>query len=160
MPDLANEFTTSSIIVAEKVDVLQAPLPNDQQATNPYTLRPDEDHAGRQPHLQQEDRALDRILDLRRGQRRNTKKPDVNIDFKFNKKNGDAYEYLNKTEPQRSTRKTLPPQFDLAAGHQLPGGLAVPLASFPEGEYRLDIELTDKTANKTLKRDLTFTVVP
>ena len=38
--------------------------------------------------------------------------------------------------------------------------LAVPLASFPEGDYRLDIELTDKTTNKTLKRDVSFTVVP
>jgi hypothetical protein len=48
----------------------------------------------------------------------------------------------------------------MAAGHQLPGSLAVPLASFPEGDYRLDIELTDKVASKTIKREVNFTVVP
>ena len=34
-----NELTTSSVIVAEKVDVLTAPLSNDHQAENPY-VRP------------------------------------------------------------------------------------------------------------------------
>jgi len=37
-------------------------------------------------------------------------------------------------------------------------GQAVPLASFPEGDYRLEIKITDKIANKTLTRDVNFTV--
>ena len=160
VPDLASEFTTSSIIVADKVDVLQAPLPNDQQATNPYTfgqmkITP----AGE--HVFSKKNELSIVFWIYgAGSDATTKKPDVNIDFKFNKKNGDAFEYFNKTEPQALNAETLPPQFDLAAGHQLPGSLAVPLASFPEGDYRLDIELNDKTSGKTLKRDVTFTVVP
>jgi hypothetical protein len=160
VPDLANEFTTSSIIVAEKVDVLQAPLPNDQQATNPYTF-------GQMKitpainHIFSKKSELSIVFWIYgAGSDAITKKPDVTIDFKFNKKNADSFEYFNKTEPQQLNAQTLPPQFDLAAGHQLPGSLAVPLASFPEGEYRLDIELTDKTASKSLKRDLTFTVLP
>ena len=36
----------------------------------------------------------------------------------------------------------------------------MPLASFPEGEYRLEIKVTDKIANKTLTREITFTVSP
>jgi hypothetical protein len=54
--------------------------------------------------------------------------------------------------------QTLPPQFDLAAGHQLPGSLAVPLASFPEGDYRLEVKVTDKTSGASLTRDVPFTV--
>ena len=34
----------------------------------------------------------------------------------------------------------------------------MPLASFPEGDYRLEIKVTDKIANKTLTRDVNFTV--
>ena len=52
----------------------------------------------------------------------------------------------------------LPPQFDLAAGHQLQTGQAVPLSSFPEGDYRLEIKVTDKIANKSVTRDVNFTV--
>jgi hypothetical protein len=36
----------------------------------------------------------------------------------------------------------------------------VPLASFPEGDYRLEIKITDKIANKSLTREIVFTVVP
>ena len=53
---------------------------------------------------------------------------------------------------------TLPPQFDVAAGHQLTGGQDIPLASFPEGDYRLEIKITDTLASKTLTREVNFTV--
>jgi hypothetical protein len=54
--------------------------------------------------------------------------------------------------------QTLEKGFDLAAGHQLQAGQAVPLASFPEGDYRLEIKVTDKLGSKTLTRDVLFTV--
>jgi hypothetical protein len=53
---------------------------------------------------------------------------------------------------------TLPPQFDLTAGHQLPGSIVIPLASFQPAEYRLEIKLTDKVSGKTLIHNATFTV--
>jgi hypothetical protein len=34
----------------------------------------------------------------------------------------------------------------------------VPLKTFPEGEYRLEIKITDKNSNKTVTRDVNFTV--
>ena len=34
----------------------------------------------------------------------------------------------------------------------------MPLASFPEGEYRLEIKVTDKLAEKNVTRDVNFTV--
>jgi hypothetical protein len=54
--------------------------------------------------------------------------------------------------------QTLPPQFDLTAGYELQTGQAVPLATFPEGEYRLEIKITDKIANKSLTREVNFSV--
>ena len=160
VPDLSTELTTSSIIVADKVEVLQSPLPNEQQSTNPYTFGQMKITPAAEPKFSKKNELSIVFWIYGAASDPATKKPDVTIDFKFNRKNGDNYEYFNKTEPQQLNAQTLPPQFDLAAGHQLPGSLAVPLASFPEGDYRLDIELTDKAAGKTLKRDVTFSVVP
>jgi len=88
-------------------------------------------------------------------------KPDVTVEYNFYQKPAGAPEkFFNKTNPQALNAQTLPPNFDLAAGHQLQSGQAVPLASFPEGDYRLEIKVTDKIANKTLTREINFTVSP
>jgi hypothetical protein len=88
-------------------------------------------------------------------------KPDVSVEYNFYQKPaGQPEKFFNKTAPQNLNAQTLPPNFDFAAGHQLQTGQAVPLASFPEGDYRLEIKVTDKIANKTLTRDVNFTVSP
>ena len=53
---------------------------------------------------------------------------------------------------------TLGPQFDVKAGHQLLGGQGIPLASFPEGDYRLEIKIVDKVTGKTKIENSLFTV--
>jgi hypothetical protein len=159
VPDLGNgELTTSSVIVAQKVDVLQAALASDRQAENPYTFGQMKITPAAEPKFSKKDELNVVFWIYGAGLDATTKKPDVNIDFKFYQKSGDKETYFNKTDPQALNAQTLPPSFDLAAGHQLPGSLAVPLTSFPEGDYRLEIELTDKTSSKTIKRDVTFTV--
>jgi hypothetical protein len=159
VPDLGNgELTTSSVIVAQKVEVLQTPLAPDRQAENPYTFGQMKITPAVEPKFSKKDELNVVFWIYGAGVDPTTKKPDVNIDFKFYQKSGDKETYFNKTDPQALNAQTLPPQFDLAAGHQLPGSLAVPLTSFPEGDYRLEIELTDKTSSKTIKRDVTFSV--
>ena len=158
MPSLDGELTTSSVIIAEKVDVLQAPLPNDRQAENPYTF-------GQMKIIPSQANKFSKKDDLNvifwiygASADPATKKPNVTVDYNFNQKTADGEKFFNKTEPQVMNAETLPPQFDLAAGHQLPGSLAVPLASFPEGDYRLDVKVTDKVSGKTINRDVTFSV--
>ena len=83
----------------------------------------------------------------------------MSVEYNFYQKAaGQPEKFFNKTNPQSLNAQTLPPQFDLAAGHQLQSGQAVPLASFPEGDYRLEIKVTDKNNGKTLTRDVNFTV--
>jgi hypothetical protein len=86
-------------------------------------------------------------------------KPDITIEYNFHQKTGDAEKYFNKTAPQELNAQTLPPQFDVAAGHQLPGSLVVPLTSFPEGDYRLEIKVTDKISGKTRTQNAHVSVV-
>jgi hypothetical protein len=82
----------------------------------------------------------------------------VQVDFSFYQKEGAGEKYFNKTAPQVLNATTLPPEFSVAAGHQLPGSLVVPLASFPEGDYRLEVKVTDKPSGKTLTENINFTV--
>ena len=85
-------------------------------------------------------------------------KPDVTIEYSFYQKMADGEKYFNKTAPQALNATTLPPEFSVAAGHQLPGSLVVPLGSFPTGDYRLEIKITDKRSSKTLTQNASFTV--
>jgi len=66
--------------------------------------------------------------------------------------------FFNRTIPTNLNAETLPREFDLEAGSQLQAAQAVSLATFPAGDYRLEIRVTDKIAGKTLTRAVTFTV--
>jgi hypothetical protein len=158
-PNLAGqEFTTSSLILAKSVEVLQTPLSSDNQAENPYTFGQMKIEPADQPTFSKKGN-LSVILWIYGAKvDEATKKPDVSMDFRFHQKTGDKETYFNKTEPQVLNAQTLPPQFDLAAGHQLLGTLELPLASFPEGDYRLEIEVQDKAAGQKLTRDAIFSV--
>jgi hypothetical protein len=87
-------------------------------------------------------------------------KPDVTIEYSFYQKMADGEKYFNKTAPQPLNAETLPPQFSIAAGHQLPGSLVIPLASFPSGDYRLEIKVTDKPSGAQLTQSVNFSVLP
>jgi hypothetical protein len=71
----------------------------------------------------------------------------------------DGERYFNHTKPQRFTPAVVGPDFDAAAGHPLLAGQGIPLAGFPEGDYRLAITVTDLTTGRSLLRDASFTVV-
>ena len=45
-----------------------------------------------------------------------------------------------------------------AASAPVPKLPVVPLASFPEGDYRMEIKITDKLATKSLTREVKFSV--
>lgn len=66
--------------------------------------------------------------------------------------------YFNYTDPQRFNPAVLGSQFDPAAGHPVMAGQGVPLAGFPEGDYRLAISVTDLVSGKSIMRDVHFTV--
>jgi hypothetical protein len=159
VPDFWNgELSTSSLMIAQRIDPLPAPLTPEQQTDRPYALGTMEivpaldtkfsKRAELQPFLMIYNPKLDP----------KTNKPDVVVEYNFYVKSGGTEKFFNKTKPQDLNAETLPPQFDMAAGHQLSSGQAIPLASFPEGDYRLEIKITDKVANKSLTRDVNFTV--
>jgi hypothetical protein len=152
------ELATSTVILAQRIDPLPAPLTPQQQADRPYALGTMEILPAFDTKLSKKSE-LSTFMLIYNPKVDSANKPDVAVEYNFYQKLAGAPEkFFNKTNPQNLNAQTLPPQFDLAAGHQLQSGQAVPLASFPEGDYRLEIKVTDKIANKTLTKEVVFTV--
>ena len=158
VPDLWNEeLNTSSVFVAERIDPLPAPLTTQQQAERPYALGTMEIVPAVDNKFAKSEE-LQTFLLIYNAKTDKDNKPDISIEFNFHTTVKGEEKFFNKTNPQSLNAQTLPPGFDFAAGHQLQAGQAVPLTSFPEGEYRLEIKVTDKLADKSLTRNVNFTV--
>ena len=158
VPDLWNdELNTSSVIVAERIDPLPAALTPQQQGERPYALGTMEIVPASSSKFTKK-AELSTFLLIYNTKMDATNKPDVTVEYNFYAKQGGSEKFFNKTNPQNLNAQTLPKEWDAASGHQLQSGQAVPLASFPEGDYRLEIKVTDKIANKTLTRDVNFSV--
>jgi hypothetical protein len=158
VPDFWNgELNTSSVIVAERIDPLPAPLTPQQQIERPYALGAMELVPTSETKFTKKSE-LQPFLLIYNPKTDAANKPDITVEFTFFAKDASGEKPFNHTAPQNLNASTLPPQFDFALGHQLQTGEAIPLASFPEGSYRLEIKVTDKLANKTITRDINFSV--
>lgn len=82
-----------------------------------------------------------------------TNQPSVTVDLAFYHKTGGTEKFFNRTGPQPFGAKA-----DPKAGVYV--GTAVPLESFPEGDYRLEIKVTDKVTGKSKVETALFTVIP
>jgi hypothetical protein len=152
------DLSTSSVIIAQRIEPLSAPLSPQEQAERPYALGGMEIIPALDNKFSKKDE-LSTFMLIYNPKTDPMNKPDVTVEYNFYQKpSGQPEKFFNKTNPQQLNAQTLPPQFDMAQGHQLQTGQAVPLASFPEGDYRLEIKITDKLSNKSLTRDVTFTV--
>jgi hypothetical protein len=159
VPDYSgNEFTTSSIILAQSIEPVPTEVTVEQQQEHPYTFGNTRVVPSRDGKLKKSGQ-LDVVFYIYGSTPDANKKPDVQLDCNFYQKTAEGEKYFNKTAPQMVNASTLPPNFDLAAGHQLPGMVGVPLASFAPGDYRLEIKVTDKPSGKALTREVFFSVV-
>ena len=158
IPDLWNEqLTTSSIILADRVEALPSQPSAEEQRANPYMLG-----TTRIVPASDSTFALDEDLSLvflvYNAVVSEDSKPDVTIEYSFHQITANGEEYFNKTPPQNFNPETLPPSFDLEEGHPLVAGQAIPVSFFPVGDYRLEIKVTDNAGETSLTRDVPFTV--
>ncbi len=154
------EFTTSSLILADKVEPLNGQSRRNSSASVRSVLGATEIVPAPDNKFKKSEElgVIFQVYGYRMG---SDGKPDVQIDYMFHMKDASGVEKpFNKTEPQKFNAQTLPPNFSPEQGHQIVGGQMIPLASFPEGEFRLEIKVTDNKASKTLQREVLFTVVP
>ena len=151
-----DELTTSSVFVG-RIEPLPAPLTPQQQMERPFALGAMEIVPAPDSSFSKSEE-LETFLLIYNAKTDSANKPDLTVEFNFYAKQAGGEKFFNKTSPQSLNAQTLPKDFDLAAGHQLQTGQAVGLGSFPEGDYRLEIKVTDKLGNKTVTRDVLFSV--
>ncbi|RPJ84854.1 MAG: hypothetical protein EHM13_02915 [Acidobacteria bacterium] len=160
VPDYWNgALATSSVILADSVEQLEAAPTEQQMVTHPYIfgmtrLTPAVDNVFTKAEN------VSMLFLVYNTQLDEAKKPDVQVDYNFHQVLDSGEKFFNRTEPQVFNAKTLPPQFDPSVGHQIVGGQEIPLASFPEGKYRLEIKVTDKLAKQTVVANIPFAVQP
>ena len=149
----------SSIIVADTVETLPAPLSPDEQLLRPYALGAAEIMPARDTIFSPSENLLlvffvYNLLTDADG------KPNVTIRYRFFDQSVSGGAFFRATAPQEFNTETLPEAFDLEAyGGQLPASQAVPMASFAEGSYKLEIRVTDNLADETLIEGLSFVVM-
>jgi hypothetical protein len=157
VPDLwTSGLSTSTVVIADRVEALKAPLTPEQQDFEPYTLGTTRIVPAHETNLKKTDE-LAVIFFLYNQGLTAQRKPDISIEYRFHKQGAGGETYFSKTAPQYFNSQTVP-VFDVAAGHQLIAGQAVSLRTFPEGAYRLEIRITDKTNGATLTRNVNFGV--
>jgi len=156
----SEELATSSIIIADKVEALTAPLTPEQSKREPYTMGTTQIIPAKSEKFSKKGE-LSLVFLIYNTVFGADKKPDVTVEYNFYQKaaaEATGEKFFNKTNPQVFSAKTLPPQFDPAMGHQLVAGQSLPLGGFPEGEYRLEIKVTDKLSGKSVTHNVKFIV--
>jgi hypothetical protein len=158
VPDFwTGELTTSSIILADGMTALTAPLADGDLEQRPYVIGLNEIQPS--PDLAfPRGSELIAVLLVYNPSVTEDRKFDLQVEYHFSKLTAGGEAYFNRTEPQRFNPAIMGPQYDPASGHPIMAGQGVPLAGFVEGKYRLSIKVTDLVSGKSLTRDVTFSV--
>jgi hypothetical protein len=157
VPDFWNgELSTSSILVTDKVNTLSGPLSAEESRERPFVFGTQELIPAADMTFSKSEQ-LATFFQVYNAGLGSDGKPDLVMEYNFHRKENGAEKFFNKTNPQPVNASNLPPTFD-PAKFPVPGGIEVPLTSFPEGDYRLEIKITDKAGGKTVTRDVNFTV--
>jgi len=159
VPDFnSGQLITSDVIVASKIEQLAQPLPANKVAENPYVFGPLRVNPTTDGKFAKAGELNVVFWIYNAGLSSLTSKPDVQVEYNFNQKTADGEKFFNKTQPSQLNATTLPAEFDFAKGHQLTEVQSIPLSSFPAGDYRLEIKVTDKTSSKTVTQNVNFNV--
>jgi hypothetical protein len=157
VPDFAKELSASDVIFTENIEPNSKQLSPTEQLAEPYTLGGMKLTPARTAEFKKSGVLAFLVIVYNSGA--NADKPDVVAEYNFYQKLAGGEKFFNRTSPQTINAQTLPPGFSVAAGHQVvasPGD--IPLGSFPEGAYRLEIKVTDKTNNKVITQNAEFAV--
>jgi len=174
VPDFwTGELAMSTVMLADRVEQLSAPIPADELDEDPYVVGSNRIHVSRLRSLarHRELIVVFLIYNLSVGP---DKHFDVQVDYHLYRKDqggqappGAAADhpparagerYVTRTNPQRFNPSMMGPQFDPAAGTPVLAGQGILLSAFDPGDYRLGITVTDLLSRRTLSRDVAFTV--
>jgi hypothetical protein len=159
VPNYGAEFSTSTVILAERVDQLTAPVSPDAQSEHPYAFGQTEIVVAAD-HKFKKAQELIVLLQIYNPMVAPDKKFNLEATYTFYRQDAGTEKRFNSTEPQTFSSDTMGPGFDPTGNSSIQAGQGVPLQSFPEGPYRLEIKITDKLSSKVLTQNVNFSVAP
>src|SRR5260221_4863357 len=125
------DLATTRLLVASRIGPLPAPLTPQQQVDRPYALGAMEILPTFDTKFSKKSE-LSTFMLIYNPKVDAANKPDVTVEYNFYQRQaGQPEKFFNKTNPQNPNAQTLPPQFDLPAGHQPHSRPAVPSGPFP-----------------------------
>jgi hypothetical protein len=169
------DLTTSTLILADRLTPLAEAVPADRLAERPYAIGLNEITPATDRRFRR-DEELIVVLLVYNPTVTSERQFDLKVEYHFFRHSvsgtrvaeGDAARhpatgrpgeaYFNRTEPQRFNPALMGPSFDPRSGEPVMAGQVVPLAGFDDGEYRLDVQVTDLLTGKSVSRDVVFTV--
>jgi hypothetical protein len=156
VPDLTSDFTTSSVLVTDTVNMLTAPMTPEEQRERPFVFGAQELLPALDSSFRKSEE-LNIFFQVYNSPLDDSGKPNLVMEYNFHRMEDGEEKFFNKTNPQTINASTLPAQFDPTV-FPVPGGITVPLTTFPEGDFRLEIKIIDKASGKELVRNVNFTV--
>ena len=175
VPDFwTGELTTSTVMLADQIDPVVAPVTGDDVLERPYVIGTQELHRAADSRFRR-DRELIVVFLIYNAATSREKDFDIEVDYHLFRRDAAApaeaapadgarpparagERYVTRTPPQRFRPSMMGSDFDPATGPIL-AGQGILLSSFQEGEYRLGITVTDLMSRQSLSRDVTFSVV-
>jgi hypothetical protein len=165
-PDLwAPELTTSSVLVIDKIEPLKEQPTQETIVFKPYTFTGADMSLAKDSEFKKSEELT--IYFHVYNPTFENKRPDVTVNYEFLKKDADGEKPAATDDgkklvyqAQKFDAQTLPATWDPEMGFQIAPGFAIPLSQFSVGEYRLNIKITDNKSQKSIARDMKFTIVP
>ncbi len=170
VPDFrSNELTTSSVIVADRLNVLAEPVPADQLAERPYVIGRNEITPAVDRQFRRDEELIVVFL-VYNPMVTPERQFDVRVEYHFYRQVGAGIsaqaggdlgahpagrageQYFNRTDPQRFNPALMGATFDPGAGEPVMAGQVVPLAGFEEGDYRLAVQIIDLLSGKSVSQ--------
>lgn len=155
----AGEFATSTVILAERVEQLTTPISPDRQSEHPYAFGQTEIIVAPDKKFKKAQELIV-LLQIYNPMVTAEKKFNLEATYTFFRQEAGTEKRFNNTEPQTFSAETMGASFDPSGNSSIQAGQGVPLQSFPEGAYRLEIKITDKLSAKVLTQNVNFTVTP
>ena len=171
----SGELTTSTVILADRLNVLSEPISADELVERPYVIGQNDITPAADFQFRKDEELIVVFL-VYNPTVTPDKKFDIQVEYHFFRRNGpggradtaapavrhppelEGERYFNHTDPQRFNPAIMGASFDPSAGHPVMAGQGIPLAGFDVGDYRLAIKITDLLSGTSITRDVHFTV--
>jgi hypothetical protein len=156
VPDLGKGLALSSVIVADRIEPAPATTKQRNPLDDPWAIAGTRITPAATRRLRKGSE-LTVVYYVYHPALGTDGKPDLQADYTFYSNNAGVEQPFTKSSPQLFNGQTLPADFNPAV-HQIMGGQATALGSFPLGDYRLEVKVTDKVANTSAVASATFSV--